>query len=134
MQSLIKKLFFEIVDGLWFLKNKHLIAHRDLKPANILIDADGNFKICDFGEAKVINPDKSADPQTGAGTINYMVIFERFKKYKNLFIWIILAYDFIVIYKEKICFFWQQLKFWLYSQIFLKLHFLKELFNFLNLI
>lgn len=28
------------------------IIHRDLKPANILVDKD-NFKICDFGFAKL---------------------------------------------------------------------------------
>ena len=31
------------------------ITHRDLKPANILFDKDYNVKLCDFGEAKMID-------------------------------------------------------------------------------
>ena len=30
------------------------VIHRDLKPANILVDKD-NFKICDFGFAKLFS-------------------------------------------------------------------------------
>jgi eukaryotic-like serine/threonine-protein kinase len=53
--------------------HSHEIVHRDLKPGNILIDAEGEPYVTDFGLAKIRSPD-SQRTATGviAGTPSYM--------------------------------------------------------------
>jgi serine/threonine-protein kinase len=50
------------------------VVHRDLKPSNILLDADGNPYLTDFGLAKVFLQTESQHTATGviAGTPSYM--------------------------------------------------------------
>lgn len=46
-------LIAEIILGLEYMHSKN-ICHRDLKPDNILLDSNFHVKICDFGEAKIM--------------------------------------------------------------------------------
>jgi serine/threonine-protein kinase len=54
------QLFLEICAAVQYA-HRNLIVHRDLKPSNIFIDENGNPKLLDFGIAKLLSNDFSAD-------------------------------------------------------------------------
>lgn len=59
------------MDGLIYLYDEHRIIHRDLKPSNVLVNSQGQIKLCDFGvSGQLIN--SVAD--TFVGTSSYMSV------------------------------------------------------------
>lgn len=52
----VEVFIYRILLALKYLQACHVI-HRDIKPANILINEDCSLKLCDFGLARVLNPE-----------------------------------------------------------------------------
>ncbi|HEX6133036.1 MAG TPA: serine/threonine-protein kinase, partial [Longimicrobiales bacterium] len=59
------RLFQEICDAVQHA-HESLVVHRDIKPSNILVDADGQVKLLDFGIAKLLGDGADAE-RTQAG-------------------------------------------------------------------
>lgn len=68
--DVLRKIAYAIVDGLIYLYDNHRIIHRDLKPSNVLVNSQGQIKICDFGVSGQLNKNSVAD--TFVGTSSYM--------------------------------------------------------------
>ncbi len=54
------RLFVHVCDAVQFA-HRNLVVHRDLKPGNVLVGADGQPKLLDFGIAKLLEPDPGDD-------------------------------------------------------------------------
>lgn len=61
----------QILEGLEHAHRKGII-HRDLKPANVMISAEGEVKIMDFGIARIRNSQRLTQHGKSVGTLEYM--------------------------------------------------------------
>jgi serine/threonine protein kinase len=52
-EDVAKCLFKQLIESLAYCHSKNIL-HRDIKLDNILLDANGQVKICDFGVGKIV--------------------------------------------------------------------------------
>lgn len=48
-EEILGKIAFSVISALDYLHTRLSVIHRDVKPSNILINREGNVKMCDFG-------------------------------------------------------------------------------------
>ena len=56
----VLKVFLQVCDAAAYA-HRQLVLHRDIKPSNILVDAQGNAKLLDFGIAKLLQSAERAE-------------------------------------------------------------------------
>ncbi|CAF0897533.1 unnamed protein product [Adineta ricciae] len=68
-ENILGRITVAVLRGLSYLRERHRIMHRDIKPSNILVNHQGEIKLCDFGvSAQLID----STALTFIGTRSYM--------------------------------------------------------------
>ena len=80
-ESLARRKFWQIVGAVEFCHNRKVV-HRDLKAENLLLDANMNIKIADFGFSNYFAPDGHLTTWCGSPPYAAPEVFEG-KKYRG---------------------------------------------------
>ena len=80
-EALARRKFWQIVGAVEFCHNRKVV-HRDLKAENLLLDANMNIKIADFGFSNYFAPDGHLTTWCGSPPYAAPEVFEG-KKYRG---------------------------------------------------
>ena len=79
--SLVRQYMAELVYAINELHKLNII-HRDLKPGNLLVNADCELKICDFGLARGYSPGGTNNSARGAANQGFMTEYVATRWYR----------------------------------------------------
>jgi serine/threonine protein kinase len=68
----VQYFLYQLLRGLKYLHSANVI-HRDLKPSNLLVNANCDLKICDFGLARGMDQESTADTADAGDMTEYVV-------------------------------------------------------------
>ena len=91
-EALARRKFWQIVGAVEFCHNRNVV-HRDLKAENLLLDANMNIKIADFGFSNYFAPDGHLTTWCGSPPYAAPEVFEG-KKYRGpeIDVWVRVSY------------------------------------------
>ena len=74
-EDVAKHMFKQIIEGLRYCHSKNIL-HRDIKLDNILLNSEGDIKICDFGVSKLVKNGEIMTEQCGTPAYIAPEVFE----------------------------------------------------------
>lgn len=80
-EEILGKICVATVNALNYLKEEYKIIHRDVKPSNILVNRQGQIKMCDFGISGKLVDSIAASRDAGCQlymAVRFIILFRFF--------------------------------------------------------
>ena len=92
----IKVFLYQILRGLKYLHSARIL-HRDIKPGNLLVNSNCVLKICDFGLARVEEPDQSKHMTQEVVTqyVSFLLIYFHYSLHVSIFFFCLCSFSIV---------------------------------------